>query len=77
MAVFSALCGAPYQQNFIDLSYNYLLQNHGHDSIGACGRDVVYEDVMSRYRQSRELSMCVYERAFMDVAGDIDLSKWD
>lgn len=73
MAVFAALSGAPYQKNFIDLSYNYLLQNHGHDSIGACGRDVVYEDVIYRYRQSRELSNCVYERAFMDVAGDIKL----
>ena len=76
MAVFATLCGAPYQRNFIDLSYNYLLQNHGHDSIGACGRDVVYEDVVYRYRQSRELSLCVYERAFMDVAGDINLKDW-
>lgn len=73
MAVFAALSGAPYQRNFIDLSYNYLLQNHGHDSIGACGRDIVYEDVIYRYRQSREISNCVYERAFMDVAGDIKL----
>ncbi len=73
LAVFSALAGAPFQKNFIDLSYNYLLQNHGHDSIGACGRDIVYEDVVSRYRQSKELSNCVYERAFMDVAGDIKL----
>ena len=73
LAVFSAFAGAPFQKNFIDLSYNYLLQNHGHDSIGACGRDIVYEDVVSRYRQSKELSNCVYERAFMDVAGDIKL----
>ena len=76
MAVFASLCGAPYPQNVIDLSYNYLLQNHGHDSIGACGRDVVYEDVIYRYRQSRDLSGCALERAFMDVAGDIDLRDW-
>ncbi len=76
LAVFASLAGAPYPANFINLSYNYLLQNHGHDSIGACGRDVVYEDVMSRYRQSKELSSCVYERAFMDVAGDIDLRSF-
>ena len=73
MAVFATLAGAPYPSNFIDLSYNYLLQNHGHDSIGSCGRDIVYEDVVSRYRQSRELATCVLERAFMDIAGDIDL----
>ena len=53
------------------------MQNHGHDSIGACGRDIVYEDVISRYRQSRELAMCVFERAFMDVAGDVDLRDWN
>ncbi|MBO5895815.1 MAG: hypothetical protein J6Q83_00825, partial [Clostridia bacterium] len=76
MSVFASLSGAPYQQGFIDLAYNYLLQNHGHDSIGACGRDVVYEDVMSRYRQARELSMCVFERAFMDIAGDINLKTF-
>lgn len=76
MAVFASFCGAPYPQNFIDLSYNYLLQNHGHDSIGACGRDIVYEDVIYRFRQSRELSSCVFERAFMDVAGDIDLKSF-
>ena len=76
MAVFASLCGAPYPQNVIDLSYNYLLQNHGHDSIGACGRDIIYEDVIYRFRQSRDLSGCVLERAFMDVAGDIDLREW-
>lgn len=77
LAVFATLAGAPYPQNFIDLSYNYLLQNHGHDSIGACGRDVISEDAMSRYRQTREISSCVFERAFMDVAGDINLSDWN
>jgi len=76
MDVFSSFLGAPSQQGFIDLSYNYLLQNHGHDSIGACGRDIVYEDVVDRYRQSRELALCVYERAFMNIAGDINLSAW-
>ncbi len=76
MAVFASLQGAPYPQNFIELSYNYLLQNHGHDSIGACGRDIVYEDVIYRSRQSREISSCIIERAMMDIAGDIDLSGW-
>ncbi len=75
-AVFASFEGAAYPQGFLDLSYNYLLQNHGHDSIGACGRDIVYEDVMSRFRQSSELSKCVFERAFMDIAGDIDLSSF-
>ena len=76
MAVFASLAGAPYPSNFINLSYNFLLQNHGHDSIGACGRDIVYEDVMSRFRQSKEIASCVFERAFMDIAGDINLKSF-
>lgn len=77
MAVFAAFNGAEYPQAFIDKSYNYLLQNHGHDSIGACGRDVVYKDVNYRFRQSREIATCVLERAMMDVTGDIKFECWD
>lgn len=71
LAAFASLLGAPWPGAFVDLAYNYLLQNHGHDSIGACGRDIVYEDVVSRFRQSREVAQCVLERAFLDVAGAI------
>ena len=76
MAVFASLLGAPYPQNFIDLSYNWMLQNHGHDSIGGCGRDIIYDDVIYRSRQSREISSCLIERAMMYIAGDIKLSGW-
>lgn len=65
MAVFASVCGAVYPQAFINKAYNYMLQNHGHDSIGACGRDVVYKDVEYRFRQSREIATCVLERALM------------
>ena len=76
LAVFASLLGAPYPQSFIDLAYNWLLQNHGHDSIGGCSRDIVHDDMMFRFRQCRGISTCVLERAMMDVAGSIDLSKW-
>jgi len=76
MAVFASLLGAPYPQNFIDLSYNWMLQNHGHDSIGGCGRDIIYDDVIYRSRQSREINSCLIERAMMHIAGDIKLSGW-
>lgn len=77
LAVFASFCGAQYPQEFVDKSYNYLLQNHGHDSIGACGRDVVYKDVNYRFRQSREISECILETALMNIAGDIDLKDWN
>ena len=76
LAVFASLLGAPYPQAFIDRAYNWLLQNHGHDPIGGCGRDSVAEDVLYRSRQSREISICVMERAMMDIVGSIDLCRW-
>ncbi|MBN2118558.1 MAG: hypothetical protein JW730_18435 [Anaerolineales bacterium] len=76
LAVFASLLGSPYPQNFIDLAYNWLLQNHGHDTIAGCGRDIISDDSMYRFRQSQEISTCVLERAMIDVAGSIDLSSW-
>ncbi len=76
LAVFAGLLGAPYPQTLIDLAYNWLLQNHGHDSIGGCSRDIVHDDMVYRFRQAREISTCVIERAMMDVTGSIDLSAW-
>ncbi len=76
LAVFASLLGAPYPRRFVDAAYNFLLQNHGHDSIAGCGRDIVSEDVRYRSRQAREIAGCVMERAGMDIAGDIDLSGW-
>jgi hypothetical protein len=74
MAGFAAMLGAPYPRGFLDEAWNQLLQNHGHDSIGCCSRDVVPQDMLFRYRQANEISTCVMEQAFADIAGAIDLS---
>ncbi|HDS84931.1 MAG TPA: hypothetical protein ENN97_07050 [Phycisphaerales bacterium] len=72
LAVYAAMLGAPYPQGFLDNAYNWLLQNHGHDSIGGCSRGIVSEDMLFRTRQCREISACVAERAILDIAGTID-----
>ena len=69
MAGFAAMTGAAYPRGFLDEAWNQLLQNHGHDSIGACSRDVVPHDMFFRYRQANEISTCVMEQAFADIAG--------
>ncbi|MBN2455015.1 MAG: hypothetical protein JXB29_00520 [Sedimentisphaerales bacterium] len=74
-AVFASLVGAPYPQSFVDLAYNWLLQNHGHDSIGGCARDVISEDMIFRTRQTREISSTVLETAIEDIIRSIDLSE--
>ena len=63
-------------QGFVDTAYNWLLQNHGHDSIAGCSRDIIGEDMQYRTRQSRQISSCVTERAILDIVGSIDLSKY-
>jgi len=74
LAVFASLLGAPFPRGFLDCAWNWLLRNHGHDSIGGCSRDVVPDDMFFRSRQAREISACVTERALMDIARAIDLS---
>ncbi len=76
LAGFAAMLGAAYPRAFLDQAWNMLLQNHGHDSIGCCSRDVVPEDMLFRYRQVNEIATCVMEQALADVAGAIDFSGW-
>lgn len=75
MAGFASMAGAAYPRGFLDQAWNQLLQNHGHDSIGCCSRDVVPQDMIFRYRQANEISICVMEQALADIAGAIDMSK--
>ncbi len=74
MAAFAAMLGADHPRGFLDEAWNQLLQNHGHDSIGGCSRDVVPQDMLFRYRQADEIGTCVMEQALADIAGAIDLS---
>lgn len=76
LSVFASLLGASYPQGFINTAYNWLLQNHGHDSIGGCSRDIIGEDMLYRTRQCREISSCVGERAMLDIAGSVNLSEF-
>lgn len=72
LTVFASLLGADYPQEFVDIAYNWLLQNHGHDSIGGCSKEIVGQDMLYRTRQTREISSCLLEKAMMDIVGTID-----
>jgi len=75
LAVYASMLGAAYPQGFLDNAYNWLLQNHGHDSIGGCSRGIVSDDMLFRTRQCREIAGCVTERAILDIAGTVDYSN--
>ena len=72
LAVYASMLGASYPQGFLNTAYNWLLQNHGHDSIGGCSRGIISDDMLFRTRQSREIAGCVSERALLDIAGTLD-----
>lgn len=74
LTVFASMLGAGYPQGFIDVAYNWLLQNHGHDSIGGCSRDIISEDMFFRSRQAREIAACLSETAMKEIAGSIKIN---
>jgi mannosylglycerate hydrolase len=76
LSVIAALLGTAYPLSYIDTAYNWLLQNHGHDSIAGCARDVVHDDMMYRYRQAREIGSCLTEQGMMELCRSIDFSDW-
>lgn len=77
LAVYASMLGSAYPQGFLDTAYNWLLQNHGHDSIGGCSRAIVSDDMLYRTRQCREICGCVAERALLDIAGTIDYTGYE
>jgi mannosylglycerate hydrolase len=76
LSVIAALLGTAYPLSYIHTAYNWLLQNHGHDSIAGCARDVVHDDMMYRYRQAREIGSCLVEQGMMELCRSIDFGDW-
>lgn len=74
LSCFASMLGVEHPQGFIDTAYHWLLQNHGHDSIGGCSRDIISEDMLFRSRQSREISACLSETAIKEIAGSIQVN---
>lgn len=74
LGVCAALLGAEYPQGFLRLAMRWLLENHGHDSIAGCHRDVISQDIHYRLTQTEEISAALMEKALAEIAGSIDLS---
>ncbi|MBN1350755.1 hypothetical protein JXJ21_15160 [candidate division KSB1 bacterium] len=76
-AVFNWMSGTTYPQRFLELAWRYLLDNHGHDSIGGCSVDIVHQDMLFRYRQANEIARGLIERNYLFLAASIDFSNSD
>ncbi len=77
LATFAGLLGAEHPQGFLDVAYNWLLQNHGHDDIGGCSRDIISKDMLFRSRQAYEIANCIVDTAMKDIVSSIDFGDMD
>ena len=63
------MLGAEYPKTFLDLSWKYLLSNHGHDTICGASVDQIYVDAMDRLNQSQQIAHHI------SVKGEYDILK--
>ena len=76
-SAFALLLGTEYPKNYLDMAWKYLLWNQSHDSIAGCSQDIVHEDMMYYFRQSREIADVVTEQALRNIAANINMKKFD
>lgn len=72
-ALMGWLSGKTYPAWAVDRAWEYVLQNHAHDSLGCTSVDEVYQQVMARYVCAESLGNQVREdslRAVMAAGGD-------
>jgi len=63
LGMITALEGRTYSNSFIRKAWEFLLQNHPHDSICGCSIDQVHQDMIYRFDQSRLISeQMIYEQ---------------
>ncbi len=68
------LRGAEYPQAFLWKAWEWLLQNHPHDSIGGCSIDPVHAQMETRFEWASEIAAEVTAERFDWLARQIDLS---
>jgi len=66
--------GNDYPQAFLWKSWEWLLQNHPHDSIGGCSLDAVHAQMETRFAWSSEIAEEITRERFELLARRIDLS---
>jgi len=66
--------GKEYPQAFLWKAWEWLLQNHPHDSIGGCSIDPVHAQMETRFAWASEIAEEVTKERFEFIARRIDLS---
>ncbi len=63
-------------QPLIHHSWQYLLQNHAHDSICGCSVDRVHQEMIARFERSQEIAESVAQKSLEVIVRSIDTSTW-
>jgi mannosylglycerate hydrolase len=67
----SGILGRDIKNNSLDISWELIIQNSAHDSIGGCSLDDIHDDMMNRYKQSIEISKSVFERSAKKIVNSV------
>jgi len=70
----SGILGQDINNNYLDIAWEYLVQNSAHDSIGGCSLTSIHDDMMLRYKNAYEISTGVFERAAKYILKNVNLS---
>ncbi len=73
-AVIAYLMDAEYPKKFLDMSWEYLLKCHPHDSIAGTGIDQIETDMNYRLDQSRNISAGIFRSSLQAIQKRIDNS---
>ncbi|MEI6035128.1 MAG: glycoside hydrolase family 38 C-terminal domain-containing protein [Verrucomicrobiae bacterium] len=78
---FSALAtlraGAEWPGRYLEVSWEWLLKNHPHDSICGCSIDQVHEDMKYRFGQSRQIAARLADSAREALTASVEGSPGD
>ena len=61
--IFSMLMGRDIKDRYPEKAWELLVENSAHDSIGGCSLERIHEDMVNRYKQSKEISTGLFSRA--------------
>lgn len=74
--IFSYLLGRDINDQYPEQAWEFLIQNSAHDSIGGCSLERIHEDMVNRYKQSKEISMGLFERASSYLVRQLNTSEF-
>ncbi len=72
LGVITELEGRPYPRGFLSKAWEYLLQNHPHDSICGCSIDQVHKDMIYRFDQSRSISELMIKEQMQFISNHLN-----